>query len=72
MCVEKLSTFFLCPQSFKDTKNSDLTNLEQEISRKPNIQAMVWLQLHVFSQIYSANLRQKCEQNFFLKVKFNP
>jgi hypothetical protein len=55
--AKNFSTFCLCPKTFCDApfKNDKLIILLDEISRQPSIQAVEWILLDAFSQIYSEN-----------------
>lgn len=48
--------FYLCPENFNKAEFK-LINLVEEILRQPTIQAMVWLLLADFIQVYKCTIQ---------------
>jgi hypothetical protein len=61
---KKKSTFCFYPENFHEAefKGDTLINLMEEMLGQPSIQAVAWLLLAAFSQIYNENWEQKAEQ----------
>jgi hypothetical protein len=51
-------------------KGNRVMNLVEEISKQPSIQAVAWLLLDAFSQVYSENQEQRTEQKFLKNLQF--
>lgn len=62
---ENLSTFFSWPETLQETeiKGSRLIYLVEEISRQPDVEAVAWVLLGDYIQVYIENQ----EQNILFK-----
>ncbi|XP_063103001.1 uncharacterized protein LOC134475684 [Cavia porcellus] len=63
--AESLSAFCSCPETLPETetKGNGLINLEKEIKKQSNIEAVTWLLLGAFSQLYVSNGEQRAQED---------
>lgn len=63
--AENLSAFFCAQRLYKKLTLREKTNLTEETSRKSNVEAVTWIMLGAFSQLYLENEEQGTQENNF-------